>query len=325
MTLRVVVFLELLLATAALFMAEDATGWLLRFAYWTAGVLPAAVIWLLLICTLRRWLEKRSEFLQWALSMELGAACGVLAYAMLSLGQQTHMPIWGASAAAGMLLAAMMTMLLKLRASIAAPATAAARLSQLQSRIRPHFLFNTLNSAIALIRIDPHKAEAVLSDLSALFRAVLQDAGRESTLTQELNLARRYLDIEKVRFEERLRLRWDIQVNTDNIRLPALTLQPLVENTVKHAVERSTKPVDVLVRCVKRHQKVHLEVRNTLPTEDEEHEPIHTQTGNGIALRNVRERLYLMYDLECDFSAGIYTDGSFLVHIELPAKGVEKN
>lgn len=317
MTLRVVIFLELLLATAALFMAEDVAGWLVRFAYWTAGVLPAAVVWLLLVCVARRWLERRSEFLQWALCMELGAACGVLACGMLTLGQQTHMAVWGASASSGMLLAAMMVMLLKLRASIAAPATAAARLSQLQSRIRPHFLFNTLNSAMALIRVEPRKAEAVLTDLSALFRAVLQDAGRESTLTQELDLARRYLEIEKVRFDDRLRLRWDIRVDTDSVQLPALTLQPLVENTVKHGVECSAEPVDVLIRCVKRHQKVRLEVRNTLPSEGERQEAV--TAGNGMALRNVRERLYLMYDLECDFKAGVRTDGSFLVRIELPA------
>lgn len=320
MTLRVVVFLELLLATAALFMAEDVAGWLVRFAYWTAGVLPAAVIWLLLVCVARRWLERRSEFLQWALCMELGALCGVLACAMLTLGQQTHLAVWGASAASGMLLAAMMVMLLKLRASISAPATAAARLSQLQSRIRPHFLFNTLNSAIALIRVEPRKAEAVLTDLSALFRAVLQDAGRAATLTQELDLARRYLEIEKVRFDERLRLQWDIQVDTDSVQLPALTLQPLVENTVKHAVERSSEVIDVVVRCVRRHQRVRLEVRNTLPQKEEIQQPDAAQAGNQMALRNVRERLYLMYDLECEFKAGVRTDGSFLVRIELPFK-----
>lgn len=318
MTLRVVVFLELFLATAALFMVVDAMSWLLRFAYWTAAVLPAAVVWLLVVCAAKKWLQRRSEFVQWALCLELGAACGVLACAMLTLGDTVRLAVWGASASAGMLLATMMVTLLKLRASIATPATAAARLSQLQSRIRPHFLFNTINSAIALIRIEPKKAEAVLTDLSTLFRGVLQDQGSSVALTQELDLARRYLDIEKVRFDERLQVQWDVQVDTDSVYLPVLTLQPLVENAVKHAVECSTQRIDVWVRCLKRSGYIRIEVQNTLANTSKLEQQ--RTVGNGIALRNVRERLQLMYDLESEFKAGLREDGTFLVRMELPVK-----
>lgn len=314
-TLRAVAFLELWLAALCLFGADTVMAWLISFAYATAAILPAAMLWTLLVCACKKWLHHQSEAVQWLFTLALGAACGVVACAVMTFGGASpHVGVWGGSACVGMLLAALMVTLLKLRMSISAPATAAARLNELQSRIRPHFLFNTINSAIALIRVEPRKAESVLTDLCVLFRTVLQGENRESTLADELDLAKRYLEIERVRFDDRLRVQWDVQVDASTVRLPVLTLQPLVENAVRHGVEPSPSGADIWVRCLKHQQSVRIEVLNTTSADAEAHQP-----GNGIALRNVRERLQLMYDLECQFKAGMRKDGVFGVRIALPA------
>lgn len=112
-----------------------------------------------------------------------------------------------------------------------------AELEALQARIRPHFLFNTLNTATALVHQRPEEAERLLLDLADLFRAALAGP-REITLDEELSLARRYLEIESLRFGERLRVEWQLPREIPHVRVPALSIQPLVENAIRHGVER---------------------------------------------------------------------------------------
>ena len=135
-----------------------------------------------------------------------------------------------AATATGALMAAMVMAGLVWRARALMPAATTARLAELQSRIRPHFLFNTLNSAIALVRAEPAQAEAVLEDLAELFRSALADPAESVTLGQEIVLAQRYLAIEQVRFGERLRVKWQLDAAADGARLPSLLLQPLCEH-----------------------------------------------------------------------------------------------
>ena len=132
-----------------------------------------------------------------------------------------------------------------------------AELQALQARIRPHFLFNTLNTGAALVHERPEEAERLLLDLSDLFRAALAGP-RKIPLAEELGLARRYLEIEQLRFGERLQVRWELPRETPPVSVPALSIQPLVENAVRHGVERmvrgdieiavSTTPDTVVVR-----------------------------------------------------------------------------
>ncbi|HEY1231195.1 MAG TPA: histidine kinase, partial [Ramlibacter sp.] len=145
------------------------------------------------------------------------------------------------SALAGVMFALVAMGWLLLRARSHMPADTAARLEDLQSRIRPHFLFNTLNSAIALVREEPAKAETMLEDLAELFRQALADPRDSVTLADEIGLAERYLAIEQVRFGDRLRIRWDLDITAGSARVPPLLLQPLVENAVKHGVEPSAQ------------------------------------------------------------------------------------
>ena len=170
-----------------------------------------------------------------------------------------------ASAFAGALLSAALVAALVLRAKGRMPADTAARLTELQARIRPHFLFNTLNSAIALVRDDPARAEAMLEDLSDLFRHALVDPGESVTLAEEVALARRYLDIEQVRFGERLRVEWALDPAAGGARVPPLLLQPLVENAVKHGVEPSAAGAQVKISTQRRGGTVVIKVTNTVP------------------------------------------------------------
>ena len=115
---------------------------------------------------------------------------------------------------------------------------------------------------------------------------------------------------EKLIIGQRLRVHWQLDPSLQAVPLPLLVLQPLVENAVKHGVEPSHTGADITVMTQKRGQKVHIRVRNTLPAAAGE-------KGHGIALRNVRDRLLLLHDVECDFRAGV-KGGQYQVRIELP-------
>ena len=309
--LRAVLFVEAVVAVGAMFGAADISSWLLRFSLLTSGALPGTLGWLVVMCAMKKMLHRRPVPQQWALGVALGAGwasygCGLL-WAMGLLQPAA----WWASASAGALLAAVIMAGLFWRARAQAPATTAARLAELQARIRPHFLFNTLNSAIALVRAEPARAEAVLEDLSELFRHALADLGDAVTLAQEIELAQRYLAIEQVRFAERLRVHWDLDASAGQARLPPLLLQPLVENAVRHGVEPSPSGADIHIVTQRRGNTVVVKVINTSPSGA-------GARGNGLALANVRERLVLLHDVQSEFLTGS-RDGVFLVRLEVPA------
>ncbi|RYF37389.1 MAG: sensor histidine kinase, partial [Comamonadaceae bacterium] len=173
------------------------------------------------------------------------------------------------------------------------------------------FLFNTLNSAIALVREDPARAEIILEDLSDLFRHALVDQGDAVTLAEEVLLARRYLDIEQVRFGDRLRVEWALDPRAGSARVPPLMLQPLVENAVKHGVEPSASGADVKVSTELRGRTVVIKVTNTVPAGQGER-------GHGVAQANVRDRLRLLHDVEGQFRTAL-KDGIYQVRMVVPA------
>ena len=214
----------------------------------------------------------------------------------------------------------MLVSALVLRARGRTPAATTARLTELQSRIRPHFLFNTLNSAIALVRAEPAQAESLLEDLSDLFRHALVEQGETVTLAQEIELARHYLHIEQVRFGERLRVQWQIDPRANGALLPPLLLQPLVENAVKHGVEPCATGGKLRVQTELRGSHVLVRITNTVPGNGDSLTALQgtKSRGHGIALDNVRARLSLLHDLQSDFSAGV-VDGLYQVRIVLPA------
>ena len=317
--LRAVLFVEVSVAVAALFGAQSAWDWLARLALWTGGALPAVLVWLLAACSLKRPLARLPQWAQNLGGVVLGALAGLYGCGMLAwIGLLDPVP-WLASAAAGAWLSALVVAGLVLRTRARAPAATMARLGELQARIRPHFLFNTLNSAIALVRAEPAKAESLLEDLSDLFRHALVEQGESVTLAEEITLAQRYLAIEEVRFGHRLQVQWSLDPRTDAARLPPLLLQPLVENAVKHGVEPSPRGGKLKVMTELRGSRVVVRITNTLP--DDRSSPQAGSRGHGIALANVRARLALLHDMQGEFTAGVQ-DGLYQVRISLPAPAV---
>jgi len=312
--LRAVLFVQTVVAVAVLFQAAHVLDWLLRFALLTGGVLPATLAWLIAVCLLKVRLSRLAVRWQWLAGLALGALAGIYGCAMLWLMAlvPAEAAPWWASAAAGALLSAIALAGLFWRVKARTPAATAARLAELQSRIRPHFLFNTLNSAIALVRAEPAKAESVLEDLSELFRHALADPEESVTLAQEITLAQRYLAIEQIRFGERLRIDWQLDDSASLARLPPLLLQPLVENAVRHGVEPSASGAKLKITTTRRGAVVIIKVSNTVPAGAGA-----GPRGHGLALDNVRSRLLLLHDIQAQFKTS-FDNGIFQVRLELP-------
>jgi two-component system sensor histidine kinase AlgZ len=308
--LRAVLFVEVSIAAAVMFDSHAVLDWLGRLSMATGAALPAVLVWLMLACLGKRWLARLQPGWQYLLAVLLGALAALYGCGLLAMTGLVPKPPWLASAFSGMVLSSALVGGLVLRAKGRTPAQTAARLNDLQSRIRPHFLFNTLNSAIALVRAEPAKAESLLEDLSDLFRHALVDHGESVTLADEITLARRYLAIEQIRFGERMRVEWRLDPAADEARLPPLLLQPLVENAVRHGVEPSPSGAELVISTHRRGGVVVIKVSNTVPSGP-------GPAGMGEALRNVRERLSLLHDLQGQFSSRTQ-DGFFQVRMEVP-------
>ena len=181
------------------------------------------------------------------------------------------------------------------------------RIQAMQARIQPHFLFNSLNSAISLISIDPDKAEHMLLNLSRLFRASFQELKLVS-LQEEIDLCKRYLEIEQIRLGDRLQLEWKLE-NKDlysQVQIPLLTLQPLLENSIFHGVEKilTKSTISVLIEILQ--NQINIIITNPY---SQDHAAL--KRGNGIAIENVRQRLKAYYGPTVTFRTyagkGIFT------------------
>ncbi len=308
--LRAVLFVELVIAVGSVYTVNSALDWIIHFSLVTGGALPATLAWLLVACSIKTVLGKLPPALQYAAAVLLGGLAGAYGCGMLAYSGLMPQAPWVASFFSGALLSSILVAGLVMRAKGRTPADTSARLAELQSRIRPHFLFNTLNSAIALVRAEPAKAETLLEDLSDLFRHVLVDTGDTATLADEIGLAQRYLAIEQVRFGDRLQVHWLLDPLANAAKLPPLLLQPLVENAVHHGVEPSATGAQVHISTQKRGSVVVIKVTNTVPAGQ-------GSKGQGMALRNVRDRLSLMHDVQGQFRSGL-KDGVYQVRIEVP-------
>jgi two-component system sensor histidine kinase AlgZ len=194
-------------------------------------------------------------------------------------------------------------------------ALADARFQTLQARIRPHFRFNSMYTIASLTQTKPRLAEGVGMDLADLFRASLATEAGNTSLAEELELVRRYLNIEHQRLAERLRVEWDLQDLPSAARLPTLILQPLVENAVYHGIEPAAGPG--LVRIVGRYRRgmVNLSVRNSLP--DPAAAPSPGRAGSHMALENVCQRMAALFAGTALVSRS-QVDGDYLVRLVFP-------
>jgi two-component system sensor histidine kinase AlgZ len=191
------------------------------------------------------------------------------------------------------------------------PALAEARLLALTARIRPHFLFNALNAVLGVIRSDPRRAETALEELADLFRVLMRENADLVPLSEEIFVARQYINLERLRLGERVRVVWDMAACPPDPLVPPLMLQPLLENAVYHGIEPATEPGEITIRFECRGSRLRVELSNPMSAaESHKH-------GNQMALTNIRERLMLFFDLEATMTTEV-SGGRFCVSIEFP-------
>ena len=187
------------------------------------------------------------------------------------------------------------------------------RIQALQSRIRPHFLFNSMNIIAALIATDPKTAEVVVEDLSELFRASLNDAGNQVLMSEELDLCERYIRIEALRLGDRLRMHWHVDTTDDTVQIPMLTVQPLLENAIYHGIQPLPDGGSIELRVHYTDEYVSVCITNPLPG------PSHVRQnqGNRMALQNIRSRLNVLYGNRATLDAREEAD-QFVTHLRFP-------
>ncbi len=292
LALRVIVTVQAAAALVAWIASDGLIDALLRLAPLALAAITGCLLWLPAMCALRNWLPRCGAAVAFAVAAGLGALAGVVGALQAALWSAWLPKPWAlaGAAACGASIAAAAWIWLGWRAAGARPVEADVRLAELQSRIRPHFLFNALNTALVLVRVDPARAEEVLEDLAQLFRAALAETGASVTLDEEIDLAQRYLAIEKLRYGDRLQVAWELDPAAASARLPPLVLQPLVENAVRHGIEPLPAGGRVVVHTFVRRGLASVWITNSAP--DAAGPP-----GSGMALANVRERLRLLHDL----------------------------
>lgn len=198
---------------------------------------------------------------------------------------------------------------------------ARARIDALQARIRPHFLYNSMNSIAALTRSDPARAEEAVLDLADLFRASLDQRSALIPLEREFETARTYQRMEQLRLGPRLRVTWNVEHLPRNALVPALTLQPLLENAIGHGVANLPEGGEVTIDGTLSGTDMLLVMRNPLPPEGS---PYDEDLHLGLALDNIRERLALMFGARASISAQREGD-EFVVHLRLPLDATEQS
>ena len=191
-------------------------------------------------------------------------------------------------------------------------AQAAAEVRALQARIRPHFLFNSMNTIASLVRSDPETAERAVEDLSDLFRAALGAGKGESTLGEEITLVERYLSIEVLRLGERLQVRWDLPADLPrSLGMPHLILQPLVENAVNHGVAQLTQGGSIEIAARVERGRLVLRVANPCPVD---YQGAH---GNQHAQSSIARRLAHRFEGRARMTTS-RSEGYYAVELELP-------
>lgn len=317
--LRLLLGVNLLALLVALVQPGGLPGTVLRYAELSTLVEPPLLLALLLLAAGRDLLWRCRRRLAQCLVVALAA---LLAWAQYQLWRWLWLvdPSPGAAwqaAVCGAVAAVLLLAYLDLRARAYSPAIAEARLMALNARIRPHFLFNAINAVLSLIRAQPQQAEAALETVADLFRAALRDPREWLPLSEEIALCRQYLELEKLRLGDRLKVEWEISAVPLDASLPPLMLQPLLENAVYHGIEPAAEGGVIHIVFARRGDALQIEIAN--PTVKAESGAARQAAGNRMALDNIRERLALYYDLEARLEIE-ENEHSYRVRITLPCQ-----
>lgn len=213
----------------------------------------------------------------------------------------------------GVAMCSLMLMYFRLRARVLSRALEDARLQVLRARIRPHFLYNTINAVLGILRTKPRQAETALEDMADLFRMAMADEHDMVPLHHEIKLCRQYLALEKLRMGDRLNVEWQVLDMPQDALIPAFLLQPLLENAVYHGIEPLIEGGCIRVLLSRNGGTLQIKVDNPCP-DNREGRP---HAGNKIALQNIRERLALLFDAEASYQVATGND-YYRVEITLP-------
>ena len=308
--LRSLLIANLFVLAAALARAGSIEDVWLEFLLLAAFCEPVLIVSLVVLCAARRALHK----VGYGLSLAVIAVFKVgLAWVFARFG--ADMPGRNLPFVQVALLALFVTGCLlfyfDLRARALTPAIAEARIQALQARIRPHFLYNSINAVLSLMRSDPRVAERALEDMADLFRVLMADNRSLAPIAHEIQLARQYLAIESIRLGERLRVSWKIEKMPADALVPPLVLQPLVENAVYHGIEPMPGGGEIAIDIARAGAQLHMTLSNPYPAENRH------ASGNRMALANIRERLQLHFDAEASMKSEV-RDGTYTVTIRMP-------
>ncbi len=310
--LRLLILVNLMAWIAALLQTSSLTGAMNGLAELSAFIQPILLLSILLLYAAYPILNKLPY--QWGAATIIGAEL-----VLTSAAHYLAILIFGPDSMPSLLRACLLTLIatvivlyyFDLRQRALTPAIAEARLQALQARIRPHFLFNSINAVLSLVRSDPKRAETALEDMADLFRVLMADNRDLVPLAQELALSRQYLALEKLRLDERLTITWQIDNMPPDAMIPPLVLQPLLENAVYHGIEPMPENGNITINIYTHHDQVHVVLSNPYHNQNGRH------NGNKMALTNIRERLALHFDAEAALTSKI-VDGRYEVHIVLP-------
>ncbi|MGH8634404.1 MAG: sensor histidine kinase [Burkholderiales bacterium] len=309
--LRILVIGNAAAVAASIVKGPDMLGAWREFVEVAALVQPLLVLSVLVLAVLSGTLRRLPYWLGATAVLALELALTTALY----FGGRTLLGDTPAPLERYLLLVALTTLTLlayfELRGRALSPALSEARLQALQARIRPHFLFNSINAVLSLIRQDPRRAEVALEDMAELFRVLMADNRELTPLTRELDLCRQYLGIEQLRLGERLRVEWQLEAMPRDALVPPLVLQPLLENAVYHGIEPRVEPGTIIVNVAAVGNELRAVLRNPYRPDGGHH------GGNRMALANIRERLALHFDAEANLSTRAGAD-TYEVRIVMP-------
>ncbi len=311
--LRTLVLVNLMCFGGALAKSPDLDGIWQEILNYSLLVQPALLLSLGLLCTLRRPMQKldyRTSIMLVFLLELLIVTATIIFFGPILTEKESANPLryW--------LLCILMTgavlLYFNMRNRALSPALSEARLQALQARIRPHFLFNSINAVLSLVRKEPQRAERALEDMADLFRVLMADNKHLTRLEDEVRLCRQYLDLEQLRLGDRLQIAWHVEKMPGDAMVPPLILQPLLENAVYHGIEPLSEPGEINLNIYRnKDNQVIIVLRNPYS------QAVSNHSGNKMAMGNIRERLSLHFDAEASLKTQV-TGNSYQATITLP-------
>ncbi len=310
--LRALIFVNVLVVAAAVLRSPSLGAIAIEFVTFAAFAEPVLLLSLVVLCAARPLLHAMSygASLAAVFAFELALSWGVSRAVRALVPELGGAPFFQ-TAFLVLFVTGCAIAYFDLRARALSPAIAEARIQALQARIRPHFLYNSINAVLSLMRSEPRRAERALEDMADLFRVLMADNRTLVPIAGEIELTRQYLDIEAIRLGDRLKVAWVVDGMPADALVPPLMLQPLVENAVYHGIEPSPEGGEIAIEV----RRVDGELVVTLanPFRAGSRQP----AGNKMATANIRERLQLHFDAEASMKAEA-KDGTYRVTIRLP-------